>query len=360
MSAQRVTVCLFMIGCAAGPSGDPCGDCSLEVVTAATLRADTGEIVLGEGSVGIALGSGFVALNSSGDRLLQFDSIGKLVRIAGRPGNGPGELRSVDMLVSPDPATLWVFQVGRYLVFDSSLAWQRTIVAPGRYCMLSDGRRGFLCLASRGSKGAIVQLDSSGVEVRRFGPSGDLCPTCEGYLLPDAVPGGDELILAALGQGVIERWGMDGELRGRIEYHLPPGAVPTADQTQRGVVFPPHTKLYGGWRDSTGNYFLLLHRPNEPLAAEVKVPLRRIEPYTFVKFAGFGSVVLMIDSSGAVKGYVVFEGERVLPSGLSTISRGQYDDKGMVQVVVETVRAPEGKPPAQLSSRDRCGVLTCD
>ena len=140
-------VCTFLFACFDSRTV-ACESCQLSAKTVAILRADTGDVVMGESSVAVQFGAGYVALNSDRTRLLQFSSTGDLLRVAGHAGRGPGELHNAGNLVALDENTLLVSQSGHYLVFDSTLIWQRTMRAPGRYCMYGLPNRDALCVVA--------------------------------------------------------------------------------------------------------------------------------------------------------------------------------------------------------------------
>lgn len=335
--------CAFLHACT-DKNAVACATCQLSATTVAVLRVDTGDVVLGESSAAVQFGAGFVALSSDRERILQFSATGELLRVAGQSGHGPGELHHAEMLVPLDANTLLVSQNGRYLVFDSTLVWHRTLIAPGRYCMYGLPDRAVLCVAATDSVGAFARLDSLGVEESRFGPRGRLCPTCQGYFLSDVRPDAGGVAIAALRHRIIEHWNLAGHRTARLPYVLPDEAFPAGEPgetTTDNLAFPLSTRTYGGWRDTEGNHFLVLSRPAKGAPVTQRSGTRRPGSFTLNDLASFSSIVALIDARGDFRGYLTFEHERVIPAGPSLISRARYDDNAMVELVVEEITVPQ-------------------
>ena len=91
-------------------SAPACGGCSIELTRVATLGQPDDSLLLGPQSLDVATDGGgrFVAVASTHDRLLVFDSTGALVRSVGRHGQGPGEFTVIQGVRSATGDSVYV------------------------------------------------------------------------------------------------------------------------------------------------------------------------------------------------------------------------------------------------------------
>ncbi len=155
-----------------------CTACRIEVRHIASLGDEgAGQIGTAAAIARTATGGYLVATRVRAGELLEFDGAGAFVRVAGRPGSGPGEYSDIGGLLTDAHDTLTVVDIGarRVTVVSPALRFVRSYALPGTYAFSGlslDSGRVVLNLSVRGEAGMqhpLHVMNSDGSIVRSLG-----------------------------------------------------------------------------------------------------------------------------------------------------------------------------------------------
>lgn len=332
---------LMALACDDSDAG-ACTNCGLSVTSVATLAVDTGQFVLGELSTAVPFHAGYVAISADRTRLLAFSREGRLSRVVGTSGNGPGEFATLGMLVALQNGGLLATDESRYHVLDSSLKWTNSFAGRGRACQRSVSDTSLFCVSTRPTAHTFSVASLTGAEMEAFGPGNQPevqggCPLCAAWVLYDHAPQND-VLFASVFHRMLGTWRSGQSTVTSRPYALPPGlrnALPSSRiREPQGLALGG--KVIGGWRDPNGNVVVAVHAPmpKERSNANTQGALRRPGSTTLNEFGTYRTVFAAFDSDDRHVGELPFPGERVMPIGPSLAVRPKYDSAGFVQLEI--------------------------
>jgi len=286
--------------------------------------------------------SGFVAvskvISKSGENIALFDPSGRLIKLVGRPGGGPGEFKAIgsigfgpgdslfahdvqtNLIVvhSPPPALSYVRSFAVEVRGDVKV-WPNSILVAGGW--------------SRGTLQPTREIDWSGALVRSFGPPIETTTPELEFRLP--IPAGPALIWAAFNQRyVIELMTPDSVVR-RLVRDVDWFPDDTSTKSPLPWSERPRARIYALSLDSADVLWVLVRRAAANWRAvghPTAVPFQPSRPPVSVRLAElFEGVVEALDpSTGAVLGSSVVSGSVLGFAGSRLLYDASEDSSGMV------------------------------
>lgn len=316
-----------------------------------TLRADTGEFVLGELSTAVAVRGGYVATSADRTRLLYFDDFGKHVRTVGTTGSGPGEIRNLDVMTSFGTHLL-VRDNELYHRFDHDGQWRGDFrLRLGCGAPVSDTT--IVCTALSGASEHplwYVNIDGTlfGELLSESSAESIPCTMCQAWALHSSSP--THLVSFVSGAfPVWENWDALRRAHQRtVRFELPPSiAGHTVTPSRTPPLYPAKTRVYGGWRDEAQRTFLVLTSPLPTRDSKAKggEAFRQRASVDLSDFANYQSVLAAYNKDGVLLAETAVPGARLFPVASGLVSRPHYTTAGLIalQILRSTILEPSTK-----------------
>ena len=331
-------------------AGRSCDGCRVSRSLVATLGDPTDSVLLGASSIAQRLATGgFVAFSGDNSQLMVFDPSGKLVRVAGRRGNGPGEFEIPGSWAVGLADSIFVRQRGRIDVFAPDLRFVRSFP-------LTEPVRGINSLTQLGDGSIVGQWPSpgqsdflhvmspTGQHRRSFGatrlPAGR-CANCQSRIVRRG-PGGTEFIATDPGDFGVEVWTVMGALL--RNFRVQSSWFPSGRREPSLAGSPPLPSIVGATIDSQGVLWVAGSVPNsewKPPAGIISFGRGRATTITgnrpgvteSVDYSGVTAVIEAVDlATGASLATARFdrEGVGMIPGGYAFTRR--QDANGIVRL----------------------------